>query len=357
MPIAGRRTSGSPTRPCGSDRPPRPSPTCGSSGSSRPPCSPAREAVHPGYGFLSEQAAFGAAVEAAGLVFVGPAPETLATLGDKLAARRSARRAGVPIVPGMLEPIATDSMPAAAELAKAASEVGFPLLIKAAAGGGGRGMRRVDATGDLLEALAAAAPRGRAGVRGRVGLPRALRRGRPACRGPAAGRQPGRHRGPRRAGLLHAAAPPEAGRRGARPGPRAGAARGPRRHGRARGQGRRAAERRDRRVPVRTRRLDVLPRGQRAAPGRARRDRARDRPRPRRRADPYRGWRAALARPSGPQPWRSSTPKPRHRAAHQRRGPWSRLPAGARPADSMARAVRPGHPHRLRCRGGLAHPA
>jgi acetyl/propionyl-CoA carboxylase alpha subunit len=115
------------------------------------------EAVHPGYGFLPEQAAFGAAVKAAGLVFVGPAPETLATLGDKLAARRSARRAGVPIVPGMLEPIATDSLASAEELAKAASEVGFPLLIKAAAGGGGRGMRRVDAHGDLLAALAAAA--------------------------------------------------------------------------------------------------------------------------------------------------------------------------------------------------------
>ena len=63
------------------------------------------EAVHPGYGFLSEQASFGAAVEAAGLAFVGPAPQTLASLGDKLEARATATAAGVPIVPGMFEPL------------------------------------------------------------------------------------------------------------------------------------------------------------------------------------------------------------------------------------------------------------
>jgi acetyl/propionyl-CoA carboxylase alpha subunit len=114
------------------------------------------EAVHPGYGFLSEQTDFGAAVEAAGLAFVGPTPETLATLGDKLAARRSARRAGVPIVPGMLEPLTADLASSAEELAKAASAVGFPLLIKAAAGGGGRGMRRVDSSADLPDAVATA---------------------------------------------------------------------------------------------------------------------------------------------------------------------------------------------------------
>jgi acetyl/propionyl-CoA carboxylase alpha subunit len=114
------------------------------------------EAVHPGYGFLSEQADFGAAVEAAGLVFIGPTPETLATLGDKLAARRSARRAGVPIVPGMLEPLASarpDAPTSAELLEEAAATVGYPLLIKAAAGGGGRGMRRVDSPADLPGAI------------------------------------------------------------------------------------------------------------------------------------------------------------------------------------------------------------
>ncbi len=139
------------------------------------------KAIHPGYGFLSEQAAFGSAVESAGLVFVGPAPATLASLGDKLEARASAAAVGVPIVPGMFEPLVVlavagakagsvagseadtpadtpaEIAQAAAEIARAASEIGFPLLIKAAAGGGGRGMRRVDDPSELEAAVAAAA--------------------------------------------------------------------------------------------------------------------------------------------------------------------------------------------------------
>ncbi len=115
------------------------------------------EAIHPGYGFLSEQAAFGAAVEAAGLVFVGPAPETLASLGDKLEARASATAAGVPIVPGMSSALPVGGAETTALIEAAAEEIGFPLLIKAAAGGGGRGMRRVDDSADLPTAVAAAA--------------------------------------------------------------------------------------------------------------------------------------------------------------------------------------------------------
>ncbi len=114
------------------------------------------DAIHPGYGFLSERAAFAEACRDAGITFVGPEPATLAGLGDKLAARRAASTAGVPVVPGTLEPArltpdAIDSVAADAE------RIGFPLLVKAAAGGGGRGMRRVDAARDLPAALAAAA--------------------------------------------------------------------------------------------------------------------------------------------------------------------------------------------------------
>ena len=97
------------------------------------------DAIHPGYGFLAESAAFASAVEAAGLAWVGPPAEALAAGGDKLEAKRIAREAGVPVVP--------EGGP---------DEVGFPLLIKAAAGGGGRGMRVVSAPADLEQALAAA---------------------------------------------------------------------------------------------------------------------------------------------------------------------------------------------------------
>lgn len=114
-------------------------------------------AIHPGYGFLSEQASFAEAVETAGLVFVGPAPETLASLGDKLAARRTAVAVGVPIVPGMSELLQLDAAGISRELQQRAAEIGYPLLIKAAAGGGGRGMRRVDEPEGLAAAVAAAA--------------------------------------------------------------------------------------------------------------------------------------------------------------------------------------------------------
>jgi acetyl/propionyl-CoA carboxylase alpha subunit len=114
------------------------------------------EAIHPGYGFLAERAAFGTACIDAGLVFVGPAPATIAALGDKLAARRVAASVDVAPVPGTLEPAAVDRADAVESVLAEASAVGFPLLVKAAAGGGGRGMRRVARGADLPAALAAA---------------------------------------------------------------------------------------------------------------------------------------------------------------------------------------------------------
>jgi acetyl/propionyl-CoA carboxylase alpha subunit len=113
------------------------------------------EAIHPGYGFLAERAEFARAVEDAGLVFVGPPSGAIAALGDKLAARRGAADAGVPIVPGTLQPAPVDRPDDVAAIVDEAERIGFPLLVKAAAGGGGRGMRRVVKSSELPAALAA----------------------------------------------------------------------------------------------------------------------------------------------------------------------------------------------------------
>jgi 3-methylcrotonyl-CoA carboxylase alpha subunit len=108
-------------------------------------------AIHPGYGFLSENARFAQAVIDAGMTWVGPAPESIKDMGDKERAREIARQAGVPILPG-----STRFAEGRTEnLADAAREVGFPLLVKAAAGGGGIGMRRVDAPDQLVSVVQA----------------------------------------------------------------------------------------------------------------------------------------------------------------------------------------------------------
>ena len=112
------------------------------------------EAVHPGYGFLAERAAFARAVEDAGLVYVGPSPASIEALGDKLNARRLATSVNVPVVPGTLEPAPVERPDEVAGIVAAAERIGFPLLVKAAAGGGGRGMRRVERADELPAALA-----------------------------------------------------------------------------------------------------------------------------------------------------------------------------------------------------------
>ena len=109
-------------------------------------------AIHPGYGFLAERAAFAEAVAEAGLVFVGPPAAAIRAMGDKTEARRRMIAAGVPVVPGATTPV--ESAGAARALAR---ELGFPLMVKAAAGGGGRGMRIVRAESELEPALNAGA--------------------------------------------------------------------------------------------------------------------------------------------------------------------------------------------------------
>ncbi|MEZ4280496.1 MAG: acetyl-CoA carboxylase biotin carboxylase subunit [Myxococcota bacterium] len=110
------------------------------------------EAVHPGYGFLSENADFAQAVEEAGLVFIGPSPEVIRAMGGKIAARERMRAAGVRVVPGGQRAI--ESLESARHEAE---EFGYPVLVKASAGGGGRGMRRVNDEAELESALERAA--------------------------------------------------------------------------------------------------------------------------------------------------------------------------------------------------------
>jgi acetyl/propionyl-CoA carboxylase alpha subunit len=109
------------------------------------------EAIHPGYGFLSENAEFAEAVAAAGLVWIGPPPAAIRAMGLKDAAKALMQKAGVPVTPGYL-----GQDQAEATLAKEAARIGFPVLIKAVAGGGGKGMRRVDKASDFEAALGAA---------------------------------------------------------------------------------------------------------------------------------------------------------------------------------------------------------
>lgn len=109
------------------------------------------DAIHPGYGFLAESAYFAEICEACNIKFIGPRPEVISLMGDKVEARRAMKAAGLPITPGSSEPITSEE-----EAIAIAREIGFPIIVKAAAGGGGRGMRVVRAEGELGAALESA---------------------------------------------------------------------------------------------------------------------------------------------------------------------------------------------------------
>jgi acetyl-CoA carboxylase biotin carboxylase subunit len=109
------------------------------------------DAIHPGYGFLSENAEFSQRCQEEGILFIGPTPEVIATMGDKITARQTMIDSGVPVVPGTKENLEDD-----ATALRVIKEVGLPVMIKASAGGGGKGMRMVDKEEDILSALRAA---------------------------------------------------------------------------------------------------------------------------------------------------------------------------------------------------------
>ena len=156
------------------------------------------DAVHPGYGFLSENAEFAAACRDAGLTFVGPSTDVIAKTGSKPAVRQLAESVGVPVVPGE-EP--TDQTPDG--LRAAVDHVGYPVLLKPAAGGGGKGMRVVHRASDIDAAVAIRTSRSRGRFRRRHALRRASPR-RPTARRGAGRRRQSRSRGPLfRARLLH----------------------------------------------------------------------------------------------------------------------------------------------------------
>jgi acetyl-CoA/propionyl-CoA carboxylase, biotin carboxylase, biotin carboxyl carrier protein len=115
------------------------------------------EAIHPGYGFLAENAAFARAVEDAGLVWIGPPPEAIDLMGSKVAARERMQAAGVPIIPGTTEPVST-----AAEVSALGDELGWPIAIKASAGGGGKGLKVVRSADEVERAFESAQREGEA---------------------------------------------------------------------------------------------------------------------------------------------------------------------------------------------------
>src|SRR5580765_2777658 len=109
------------------------------------------DAIHPGYGFLSESAYLAEVCEACHIAFIGPEPEVIRLMGDKARARRVMKKAGVPILPGTDGPVANER-----QALEFAEEIGYPVILKATAGGGGRGMRVVSAAGEISHAIKAA---------------------------------------------------------------------------------------------------------------------------------------------------------------------------------------------------------
>ncbi len=167
------------------------------------------QAVHPGYGFFSENSDFARAVTEMGVTFIGPPPAAIDVMGDKISARHAAERVGVSGVPGTTE-IITDAQ----QVVDFGNEFGFPVAIKAAYGGGGRGMKVVNSPDEATQALESAQREAVAVLRSRRVLHGAVPDQAASHRGPADRRHARELRLPRHPRLLRPAPPPEAHRRG-----------------------------------------------------------------------------------------------------------------------------------------------
>ena len=165
------------------------------------------EAVHPGYGFLSERAAFAQALAEAGIAFIGPNPRAIEAMGDKIESKKFANAAKVSTVPGHLGVI--ESPEQAAEIA---DEIGYPVMIKASAGGGGKGMRIAHSRQEVARRLRPSALGGEILVRRRPGVRREIHRQSAPCRDPGARRQARECHPSRRARMLDPAPQPEGDR-------------------------------------------------------------------------------------------------------------------------------------------------
>ncbi len=246
------------------------------------------QAIHPGYGFLSENEAFAEACAKAGVAFIGPPPRAIAAMGSKSAAKTIMADARVPLVPGYH---GDDQEPAL--LAREAAKIGFPVLIKATAGGGGKGMKIVTARRRVCGGAGVGATRGEGVVRRRSRAARALPQLAAPHRDPGVRRHARRGGLPVRAGLLGAAAAPEGARGSAGAGDGADAAARDGRGGGRRGQGDRLRRRGHRRIHRRAGRHVLFHGDEHAAAGRAPRHRNDYRPRPGRMAVARRLRRAA----------------------------------------------------------------
>src|SRR5262249_7446942 len=164
------------------------------------------DAVHPGYGFLSEREAFPKALAKAGIVFIGPNPKAIAAMGDKIESKRAAAKAKVSTVPGHLGVIADVK-----HAVKIADEIGYPVMIKASAGGGGKGMRGSHFKAEGAAGFVRARAGGQTSLRGDPGvIPKIIRDSRPIVN-PGAGRQARQRHSSRRARMLDPAPQPESG--------------------------------------------------------------------------------------------------------------------------------------------------